>query len=41
VTLSVGDLWRPDLASYGKTGKELYQALADEVMQRIGDLPKP
>ena len=41
VTLSVGDLWRPDLPSYGKTGKELYQALADEVMQRIGDLPKP
>jgi 1-acyl-sn-glycerol-3-phosphate acyltransferase len=38
ITLVVGDLWQPDLGSYSQTGKELYQALADEVMQRIGEL---
>lgn len=38
ITVVVGDLWKPDLASYGKTGKELYQALADDVMHRIGEL---
>lgn len=38
ITLVVGDLWRPDLASYGKTGKELYQALANDVMHRIDGL---
>ncbi|HBJ86626.1 MAG: lysophospholipid acyltransferase family protein [Prosthecobacter sp.] len=35
ITLVIGDLWQPDLASYSQTGKDLYQALADEVMQRI------
>ena len=38
ITLVVGEKWSPDLASYGKTGKELYRALADEAMQRIGEL---
>lgn len=38
VTLVVGDLWQPDLDSYSQTGKDLYQALADEVMQRIAGL---
>ena len=38
VTLVVGDLWQPDLKSYAETGKELYQALADEVMHRIDEL---
>jgi 1-acyl-sn-glycerol-3-phosphate acyltransferase len=38
ITLVIGDLWRPDLASYSQTGKDLYQALADEVMHRIGEL---
>jgi 1-acyl-sn-glycerol-3-phosphate acyltransferase len=41
VTLVVGDVWKPDLASYGKTGKELYQVLANEVMERIGEVPHP
>jgi 1-acyl-sn-glycerol-3-phosphate acyltransferase len=40
VTLVVGDLWQPDLPSFGKTGKDLYQALADEVMHRIGGLSR-
>lgn len=38
VTLVVGDLWQPDFASYGKTGKDLYRALADDVMVKIGEL---
>lgn len=38
VTLVVGDLWQPDVTTYSQTGKELYQALADEVMGRIGEL---
>lgn len=38
ITLVVGDLWHPDLASYQKEGKELYQALAQDVMQRIAEL---
>ncbi len=38
ITLVVGDLWQPDLKSYVETGKELYQALADEVMHRIAEL---
>ncbi len=38
ITLVVGDLWQPDLASYTETGKELYQTLADEVMRRISEL---
>lgn len=38
ITLVVGDLWQPDLKSYSQTGKDLYQALADEVMQRIASL---
>ena len=38
ITLVVGDLWQPDLTSYAETGKALYQILADEVMQRIGEL---
>lgn len=38
ITLVVGDLWQPDLKSYAETGKELYQVLADEVMQRISAL---
>ncbi len=38
ITLVIGDLWQPDLKSYSQTGKDLYQALADEVMHRIGEL---
>ena len=38
ITVVVGELWQPDLAAYGKTGKDLYQALADDVMHRIGEL---
>jgi len=38
ITLVVGDLWQPDLDSYSQTGKDLYQALADDVMQRIAGL---
>ncbi|HEY1050437.1 MAG TPA: lysophospholipid acyltransferase family protein, partial [Prosthecobacter sp.] len=35
ITIVVGDLWQPDLDSYQKEGKVLYQALATDVMQRI------
>jgi 1-acyl-sn-glycerol-3-phosphate acyltransferase len=38
IRLVVGDLWRPDLSEYSQIGKELYQVLADEVMQRIAGL---
>lgn len=38
ITLVIGDLWQPDLKSYAETGKDLYQALADEVMHRIAEL---
>ena len=38
ITLVIGDLWQPDLKSYAESGKELYQALADEVMHRISEL---
>lgn len=38
ITLVVGDLWHPDLDGYQKEGKELYQALAQDVMQRIAEL---
>ncbi|WP_395747719.1 lysophospholipid acyltransferase family protein [Prosthecobacter sp.] len=38
ITLVVGDLWQPDLKSYEESGRELYQALADEVMRRITEL---
>lgn len=38
ITIVVGDLWQPDLDSYQKEGKDLYQALAQDVMQRIADL---
>ncbi len=38
ITIVVGDLWQPDLDSYQKEGKDLYQALAQDVMQRIGEL---
>ena len=38
ITLVIGDLWQPDLKSYAESGKELYQALAEEVMHRISEL---
>lgn len=38
IRLVVGELWQPDLESYQLQGKELYQALANDVMRRIGDL---
>jgi len=38
ITLVVGDLWQPDLHSYSQQGKDLYQALADDIMRRIGEL---
>jgi 1-acyl-sn-glycerol-3-phosphate acyltransferase len=38
ITLVIGDPWQPDIKSYAKEGKELYQALADDVMHRISEL---
>ncbi|MBL9179699.1 MAG: 1-acyl-sn-glycerol-3-phosphate acyltransferase [Verrucomicrobiaceae bacterium] len=38
ITLVIGNIWQPDLDSYRKEGRELYQALADDVMSRIGEL---
>ncbi len=38
ITLVIGDPWYPDLASYSQDGKDLYQTLANEVMERIGEL---
>jgi len=42
ITLVVGDLWKPDLASLSHLpSKDLYKHLADEVMARIAALPVP
>ena len=38
ITLVVGDLYQPDLKGQAAQGRDLYQALADDVMQRIGGL---
>ncbi len=38
VTLVVGQKYQPDLAAASAQGRDLYQSLADEVMQRIGSL---
>lgn len=38
ITLVVGDLWQPEIKQQPQRGKELYQALADEVMARIAGL---
>jgi 1-acyl-sn-glycerol-3-phosphate acyltransferase len=38
ITLVVGDLYQPDIKGLGIQGRDLYQALADDVMARIGDL---
>jgi len=42
ITLVVGQLYRPDLASIAHLpAKDLYKHLADEVMARIAALPQP
>lgn len=42
ITLVVGDLWKPDLASLSHLApKDLYKNLADDVMTRIAELPMP
>lgn len=42
ITLVVGELYRPDLASIAHLpAKDLYKHLADEVMARIAALPQP
>jgi 1-acyl-sn-glycerol-3-phosphate acyltransferase len=38
ITIVYGKPWQPDLSRYPQEGKALYQALADEVMVRIGEL---
>ncbi len=38
ITLVCGKSWRCDSARYGCDGKELYQRVSEEIMQRIGDL---
>lgn len=38
VTVVYGRPWHVDLTSYNVTGKELYRKLADEAMERIGEL---
>ena len=38
VTVVFGRPWHVDLASYKETGKELYQRLAGECMERIAEL---
>ena len=38
ITLVVGQLYQPDLQSHKDKGRDLYQSLADEVMERIGQL---
>jgi 1-acyl-sn-glycerol-3-phosphate acyltransferase len=38
ITIVVGKLYQPDLDSHAEKGRELYQSLADEVMDRIGRL---
>lgn len=38
ITLAFGPPWQPDPASYAETGKELYQKIAAETMQRIAEI---
>ncbi len=38
ITLVVGQRYQPDLTAAAEQGRDLYQTLADEVMQRIGGL---
>jgi 1-acyl-sn-glycerol-3-phosphate acyltransferase len=38
VTVVYGRPWHVDLSTYKETGKELYRKLADEAMERIGEL---
>lgn len=38
VTIVIGKRYQPELASLKHTGRDLYQALADEVMEKIGEL---
>jgi 1-acyl-sn-glycerol-3-phosphate acyltransferase len=38
ITLVVGEPYRPDLTAHRDQGRDLYQALADDVMDRIGRL---
>ncbi len=38
ITLVAGRPYLPDLKAHGGDGRDLYQALADEVMQRIAEL---
>jgi 1-acyl-sn-glycerol-3-phosphate acyltransferase len=38
VTIAVGKLYHPDVQAHKQTGRDLYQALADEVMEKIAEL---
>jgi 1-acyl-sn-glycerol-3-phosphate acyltransferase len=38
VTLVIGQKYQPDITAGSEHGRDLYQSLADEVMQRIGGL---
>lgn len=38
ITLVVGQLYQPDIQGQAHKGRDLYQALADDVMERIGGL---
>jgi 1-acyl-sn-glycerol-3-phosphate acyltransferase len=38
ITLVVGEPYQPDLATHREQGRDLYQSLADDVMDRIGRL---
>jgi 1-acyl-sn-glycerol-3-phosphate acyltransferase len=39
ITISIGKPWLYDPSLHGVKGKEAYQLIADEVMQRIAELP--
>jgi 1-acyl-sn-glycerol-3-phosphate acyltransferase len=38
ITISIGRPWQCDLSEYSTKGKETYQLISDEVMQRISEL---
>jgi 1-acyl-sn-glycerol-3-phosphate acyltransferase len=40
ITISIGKPWYCDPSSYGVKGKETYQLIANDVMQRISELPE-
>jgi 1-acyl-sn-glycerol-3-phosphate acyltransferase len=38
ITISIGPPWQCDPTSYGLKGKDMYQLISDDVMQRISEL---